>query len=443
MKNIKIQKNIYFLFYCMLSLMNSTTAHSFNLQEAWMAAQHNSADYLAAFHQKNAIKEQQQQAKSAFLPQLSGNINYQHQPHSTTSIKQNQGLSLQLNQTLFDASKIAQYRQSRYNSEAAEMRYNAMKEKLLHSVAENYFNLLLSKETIAAYAAEKVAYEQQVKHAQALFNKGAATALDIHEAKAGYDNALAQEIAAISKKQILENQLNDYTGLDSKKIEPIKTHNLTEDYLPKIKLYSLDEWQRIALKNNYEYMAQKYVVMSSNEAFKVAKNKRLPIVTAQIDYQNNQFTSVSQNGGYKTHGKERNTNIQLRVSLPLFTGGELSSKIREASSQYETANAQLTAIERQIKLAIRQAYTESNAAYYQILAQERVLKSSQLKFKSTQTGQQYGIRNHLEVIQARQAITQAEQKLAESKYKFLLSYLTLIRESGLGLEENLKNNGTQ
>ncbi|XXQ67418.1 TolC family protein [Neisseriaceae bacterium B1] len=437
MKNIKAKKNIYFLSYSLFSLMSSPITYAFNLQEAWIAAQQNSADYHAAFHQKNVIKEQQQQAKSAFFPHLSGNINYQRQPHSATAIKQNQGWNLQLSQTLFDASKIAQYRQSRYNSKAAEQRYDASKENLLHNVAENYFNLLLSKETIAAYAAEKAAYEQQIRQAQALFNKGAATALDIHEAKAGYDNALAQEIAAISKKQILENQLNDYTGLDSKQIEPIDISNLTEDYLPKIKKHSLDEWQRIALENNHEYAAQKYAVSSSDEAFKVAKHKRLPTVTAQIDYQNNQFVSESQNGNYKAYGKEMNTNIQLRVSLPLFTGGELRSKIREAASQYEVASAQLTAMERQIKLAVRQAYTESNAAHYQILAQERVLKSSHLKFKSTQTGQQYGIRNRLEVIQARQAITQAEQKLAEAKYKFLMAYLTLIKESGLGLEGNL------
>lgn len=44
--------------------------------------------------------------------------------------------------------------------------------------------------------------------------------IDIHEAQAGYDNALAQEISAITEKQVLENQLNNYTGLDSQQISP-------------------------------------------------------------------------------------------------------------------------------------------------------------------------------------------------------------------------------
>lgn len=435
MRNIKMKKYIYPCSFCLFFFLNSSPTYAFNLQEAWVAAQQNSADYQEAFYQKNVIQEKQRQAKSAFYPHLSGNINYQNQPHSSTPIKENYGWDLQLSQTLFDGSEIAKYRQSIYNSKVAEKNYNNAKEQLLYNVAENYFNLLLSNETIIAYTAEKISYEQQLKRAQALFDKGAATALDIHEAQAGYDNAVAQEIAAIAKRQILENQLNNYTGLDSKQIEPISILNQIDNYLLQVKKYSLDEWQLIALENNHKYLAQKYTVNSQEEALKAAKNSRLPTLKGQIKYQDNQDTSSSNN--YKVRGKERNTTIQLQVNIPLFTGGDLSSKINEAINQYEATRAQLVAIERQIKLAIRQAYTESNTMYHQILAQERVFKSRQLQLKSTETGKIYGMRNHLEVIRARQGVTEAEQKLAEAKYKFLMAYLTLIKESGLELEKNI------
>lgn len=432
MSNIKMKKYIYPYSLSLLFFMNSSPTYAFNLQEAWVAAQQNSADYQEAFYQKNVIQEKQRQAKSVFYPHLSGNINYQNQPHSSTPIKENYGWDLQVSQTLFDGIEIAKYRQSIYNSKAAEKNYSDAKEQLLYNVAENYFNLLLSNETIIAYTAEKISYEQQVKRAQALFDKGVATALDIHEAQAGYDNAVAQEIAAIAKRQILENQLNNYTGLDSKQIEPISILDQIDDYLLQIKKYSLDEWQSIALENNHRYLAQKYAVNSQEEAVKAAKNNRLPTLKGQIKYQD-----VSSPNNYKVDDKQRNATIQLQFHIPLFAGGDLNSKISEAMNQYEATYAQLVAMERQIKLAIRQAYTESNAMYHQILAQERVLKSRQLQLKSTETGQIYGIRNHLEVIQARQGVTEAEQKLAETKYKFLMAYLTLIKESGLELEENI------
>ena len=186
------------------------------------------------------------------------------------------------------------------------------------------------------------------------------------------------------------------------------------------------------MQHNPEYKMQLAITQSSEKALTATKASRLPTLTANIGYQNNLYTSSAQNNDYRYRGKGMTASVQL--SMPLYTGSELRSKIREANAQYEATHAQLIATERKIKLAVRQAYTESNAAHYQIMAQERVLKSSKLKLKSTQTGQQYGIRNQLEVIQAQQAVSQAEQKLAEARYKFLMAYLRLVKESGMNVE---------
>ena len=424
------------LSFTIFSLGFSPYSIAFTLSEAWQAAQQYSADFQAAYHQRDAVYAQQQQAKSVFLPHLYTNASYQNQPASVSSTKKTQGWNVQLNQTLFDASKFAQYHQSKFSTQAAEQRLNAAREDLLLKVAESYFNVLLSRDMAIVHASEKETYAQQLKQAKALFNKGAATALDIHEAKAGYDNALAQEIAALTEKQVQENQLNNYTGLDSGKIEAIDTSNLLSHYLPKIEGHSLEQWQNIALANNQEYQMQQLSLKSSEQAFQAAKNSRYPTVSAHIGYQNNLYTSSVQNNDYRYRGKGMSAGVQL--NMPLYTGGELSGKIHEAQAQYEVNHAQLIATERQIKLAIRQAYTESNATRYQIMAQERVLESSRLKLKSTKTGQQYGMRNYLEVIQARQEVAQAEQKLAQAQYKFILAYLRLIKESGLGLETAFK-----
>ncbi len=418
--------------FCLLPTLFAKPVAAFTLQEAWEAAKQHSADFQAAYYQRDASLEQQQQAKAALLPHISANATYQRQPPSISSTRETQGWNVQLSQTLFDASKIAQYYQSRDHSQAAEQRFQAAHDDLLLKVAESYFNLLLNQETIASYRAEKKTYEQQTKQALALFKRGAATAVDVHEAQAGYDNALAQEIAALAQKQVLENQINDYTGLDSQNISPIKTSNIITHYQPKLKQRSLEQWQSLALQHNPEYKMQLAITQSSEKALTATKASRLPTIAANIGYQNNLYTSSAQNSDYRYRGKGMTASVQL--SMPLYTGGELRSKIREASAQYEAIHAQLIATEHKIKLAVRQAYTESNAAHYQIMAQERVLKSSKLKLKSTQIGQQYGIRNQLEVIQAQQAVSQAEQKLAEARYKFLMAYLTLVKESGMSVE---------
>lgn len=430
-----VKPQILALSLALFGIIHAPNGYAFTLQEAWEAARLHSADFQAAYHQKQAVQAQQQQARASLLPQLSAQASYQRQPPSVSSTQETQGWSLQLNQTLFDTGKTARYRQSRYNSQAAEQRYDAVREELMLQVAESYFDLLLSKDTVAAYASEKEAYAQQIKQARALFDKGAATALDLHEAQAGYDNALAQEIAAVARKQVQENRLNDYTGLDGKHIQAINTHNLIERYLPKLQRHSPEAWQNIALEHNHEYQNRLLNLQASRQALQAARNSRYPVLNANLGYQNNLYTSSYQSGDYRQ--RSQGLTVGLHISMPLYTGGELTGKIREAAAQYETAAAELTATERQIKLAVRQAYTEGHAARYQILAQERVLQSSRLKLKSTETGRQYGIRNSLEVIQARQEVAHAEQKLAQARYQFLIAYIKLIKESGLGVENAL------
>lgn len=425
------------LLSCLLPILTyGLPAHAFDLQQAWDAAERHSADIRAARHQSDAAQEQQHQAKAALLPQLTAQAGYQRQPPSLSATRETQSWEIRLNQTLFDAGKTARYRQSRHQGRAAQSQYRAAKEELLIQVAETYFQLLLSKDTIAAHASEKTAYAQQIKQAREMFKRGAATALDIHEAQAGHDRALAQEISAIAQKQIQENRLNDQTGLDSRKIQSLNTSGLAARYLPKLQRHSLEQWQQLALANNHGYQAQIHTAQSSLAALKAAENSRLPTLNAQVGYQNNLHNTTRQNQDYRHRSKGMTVGVQL--SMPLYTGGEISSRIREAGEQYGQAQARLTAAERQIKLAVRQAHTEAGAAHYQILAQERVLKSSRLKLKSTETGRQYGIRNSLEVIRARQEVAQAEQQLAQANYTFLLAYLKLIKESGLGLENALE-----
>lgn len=429
MKTPKLKPNLILLGL----LMPTTSSYAFSLSQAWEAARHHSADYIAAEFNRDAELEQEKQAQAALYPQIAANATYQRQPPSISSTKSTRGWNVQLTQTLYDKGKMAQYRQSKINSEAAEAQLGYNHDEMMLKVSESYFNVLLAKDTIKAIGAEREAYRQQVERAKEMFERGAATAVDIHEAQAGYDNALAKEVDAITQKQLAENQLADYTGYDPSQILPVNTDKLIERIQPQVKRHSLPEWQQLALSNNSEYQVSRLNADSAAEGVKVAKANRYPKVTASVGYQHNHYTSAYQNNDYNYTGKGLSANVQ--VTVPLFTGGEISSRIREAAARMGEAEARLLTAERKVKLAVKQAYTENNAAQYQIRAQERVLSSNQLKLKSTRTGQEFGIRSNLEVIQAQQEVAEAEQRLAQARYRYLQSFLSLAKESGLDVQQ--------
>ena len=191
--------------------------------------------------------------------------------------------------------------------------------------------------------------------------------------------------------------------------------------------------QKTALERNDEYQLQKLNVDNFSLGVKAAKGERLPKITASLGYQENQYKSSYQNRDNKYSGNGLTASVQL--NFPLFTGGGNNSRIREAIARQQEAEVMLIATERKIKLAVQQAYSEANSAYYQIMAQKRLLESSKLKLQATQTGKQFGLRNSLELVQAQQSVSDAEQKLAQARYRYLMAYLTLAKESGTDLEK--------
>lgn len=426
-------KNKSFLFTILAVLGLMQTAQAFDLPEAWRAARTHSADYRAADFNRDAEVEREKQSKAALLPQVSAHASYQYQPPSLSSTKTTRSRNIQLNQTIYDGTKWAQYRQSKLNTQAAESRLSHEQADMMLKVSESYFNVLLAKDTIRAVESEREAYRQQMEQANQMFQVGVATAVDIHEAQAGYDAAVAKSIDALMQKQMAENLLADYTGYDSVEIKPVSVENLVARIEPQVKKRSLSDWQNLALQHNHEYQTQKLTANMAQEGINMAKANRLPKVNATVGYQHNRYRGTQNEVDYNQTGKGLSASINL--SVPLFTSGEIRSQVREAAARVGEAESKLLGIERKVKLAVKQAFTENNAIRYQILAQERLLASSRLKLKSTRTGKDFGVRSNLEVMQAQQQFADAEQKLAQARYRYLQSYLALVKESGMSLEK--------
>ena len=134
--------------------------------------------------------------------------------------------------------------------------------------------------------------------------------------------------------------------------------------------------------------------------------------------------------------------MSVEMSVPLFSGGKISSQIREAASREAQNKELLTATERKVQLAVRQAYQTTRSSRIQTLAQQRLLESNRAKLESTRIGRQVGVRNNLEETQAQQEKADAEQKAAEAKYTYIQAYLQLLQSSGvLNDEERIKRVG--
>ncbi|PIT31423.1 TolC family protein [Snodgrassella alvi] len=403
----------------------SAPVQAFDLFDAWQAAINYSADFSAAQSERDAQKEQLAQTRAALLPQVNGNYIYQKQPPSLSSTTQTHGWNVQASQALFDKTKWAQYQQGKITANMADWQLENVKEDLLFNVAKAYFQVLLIEDKLVSIEKEKEAYAMQIRQSKALFSKGAATILDTNEAQAGYEAARAKKVSAMTDLLVAQNNLANITGLDPKKIKRLR-HTDFGDLLGKT---SKADWINTAQKNNPEWQQQKLALENAKQAYIAAKAENWPKLTINGGYQDNH--QIQQFYGLDHGTRSKGGIVTVQLSMPLFTGGLIHSKIKEAAAKEQQNKFLLIATERKIELNVNQAYQTTLGNLYQIQAQQQLLKANSVKLEATQLGRKVGIRSNLDELQALQAKADAEQKLAEAQYGYITTYIQLLQSAGI------------
>ena len=403
----------------------SAPAQAFDLFDAWQAAINYSADFSAAQSERDAQKEQLTQTRAALLPQVNSNYIYQKQPSSLSSTTQTHGWNVQASQALFDKAKWAQYQQGKITAKMADWQLENVKEDLLFNVAKAYFQVLLIEDKLVSIEKEKEAYAMQIRQSKALFDKGAATILDTNEAQAGYEAARAKKISAMTDLLVAQNNLANITGLDPKQIKRLKNKDFG-DLLGKT---SKADWVNTAQKNNPEWKQQKLALENAKQAYIAAKAENWPKLTINGGYQDNH--QIQQFYGLDHGTRSKGGIVTVQLSMPLFSGGLIHSKIKEAAAKEQQNKFLLIDTERKIELNINQAYQTTLGNLYQIKAQQQLLKANSIKLEATQLGRKVGIRSNLDELQALQAKADAEQKLAEAQYGYITTYIQLLQSAGI------------
>ena len=413
---------------CVLCLCSSwsMSAQAFDLQAAWDAALGYDASHSAAAYQRLAAQENIPQARAALLPQVSLNGSYQrnHPIEPDADSNNSYGYSIQATQTLFDASKYADYKQGKLAAKLADAQFDLSEQQLLLNVSQAYFDVLTAYDLISASKASKILYERQLEQAKTMFDVGAATIIDTHEAQAGLDNAQVQVLNAEQKLHLAQQKLEYYTGLNPVDIERIDGKQVNRILNRK----TLAEWQQLAYLSNTNISAKHLAVEQAQAAVQKAKANRYPTVELQAAYQD-QHQQVS-NMGFSENVHNKGASIGVNLSMPLYTGGALSSQVRQTQFELLQREDEFTASKRDTDLQVREQYLNVQSGLAQVNALEQLVLTNRKKLESSQLGQQVGVRSNLDVIDAQRTLAESEQQLAKARYDYLQAQLALAQAAG-------------
>ena len=199
---------------------------------------------------------------------------------------------------------------------------------------------------------------------------------------------------------------------------------------------SKEEWVKTALENNYQLKAAYLRKDAAKSNARSAASNHLPkidIVGSGSESETNQFNyeGFEINGqGIPVPAVTGRRNYAIQLSVPIFQGGAVSSRRKQAYSQYNEADENTLFTERRVIQEVRSQFSNVVTLVANVEAQEQAVVSATSALEATQVGYKVGTRNVVDLLQAEKNLYSAEKNLANAKYDYILANLRLALAAG-------------
>jgi outer membrane protein len=412
-----------------------------DLMQIYREAQRNDPALAAARANWEATQERVPQARAGLLPNVnlsaSANANYfGTNIDSNPRINVNRsfgagGLTVSAAQPLYRYANEVAYSQAVQQVEQADFTLASARQDLILRVAIAYFDVLLAQFNVELAESQKAAVSEQLAQAKRNFEVGVATITDTNEAQAKYDSIVAQEISARNdldnKRTALRAIIGRFPG-DLKRLGPA-----FEPTLPSPN--ALDVWVERALADNLNVRIARYNAEIATLEIERQRAGRLPTIDL-VASANAQAGSGSINVG--VFNDTRQAQIGVALNVPLYQGGFVDSKVREALALQENARQNLEIARRNALFNAQTGFSGVNSAAASVKAFEQALVSAQTAYESNKTGQEVGVRTNLDVLNTQQNVFQTRRDLAQAYFNYLTSVLRLKAAAGTLDERDLE-----
>jgi outer membrane protein len=312
------------------------------------------------------------------------------------------------------------YEQADARIRQARLQVDAARQDLVVRVAERYFNVLAAIDTTEFAKAEREALARQLDQTQQRFDVGLIAITDVQEAKAGHDLAVAQEIEAQNALDDAREALREFTGEYHERLASLN------EKLPLVTPQPADanQWTDAAAKQNLQVTAADAAAEIAAKEIKVQYAGHIPT----LDIVGSHGTAIS--GGRFGSTDTEATAIGIELNVPIYQGGVVQSRTREATHRHEEALQVLEQARRAAVRSARDGYTGVIAGISRIKALEQAVVSTQTALEATRAGYEVGTRTAVDVVTQEREYFRSKRDLARARYDYILDSLRLKQAAG-------------
>ncbi len=416
----------------------SVASQAENLLQIYQQAKLTNPDLRSSAADRDAAFEKINEARSPLLPQLGLGADYTYNSgyrdnsglHSTTSSG-----SLQLTQTLFDMSKWRALTLQEKAAGIQDVTYQTAQQDLMLSTATAYFNVLRAIDSLSYTEAQKQSIYRQLDQTTQRFNVGLVAITDVQNARAQYDSVLANEVSARNDLDNAVEVLRQVTGNYYPTLASLNiTRFQTEKPQPVAGLLKEAESRNLSL------LSARLSQDLAREQIRSAETGHMPTLdlTASTGLSNSKYGGRRANQSTTTSDSIAGSNqVGLSFSLPLYSGGAVTSQVKQAQYAFVSASEQLESAHRSTVQTVRSSFNNVNASISSIDAYKQAVISAQSSLDASEAGYQVGTRTIVDVLDATTTLYNAKQQLSDARYNYMINELNIKSALGTLNEQDL------
>jgi len=320
----------------------------------------------------------------------------------------------------------------------AEADYQAAQQDLISRVSQRYFDVLAAQDDLEAQQVALTSIQRQLEQAESRFQIGLIAVTDVEEARAAHDSGAAAVIAAkrtlASTQELLREITGDAFDTLARPIEPME--------LASPDPVSEDRWVEMALQQNLALVSSRLAADIARENVSAARGGHFPsldLVGSRYKATSNgvdTFTDGTSAGGTTLDQQQRTIGLQL--TFPIYSGGMVSSQVRQAVYQHRAAKERVERVARQTEHDARDSYLGVLSEISRVKALRRAVESNATSLRATESGYEAGTRTAVDVLQSRQLWVQAQTDYSRSRYDYMVNVLKLQQAAGTLSQQSLE-----
>ncbi len=336
--------------------------------------------------------------------------------------------SASLRQPLFDMESYFTFSSAKATVSAARYNLSGTEQDLIIRTVTNYVNVLRAQALLEATRSNEEATARQLEQIQQRFDVGLVAITDVLEAQASLDISTVNRVQAAGDHDIFFEILRTLAGEPYQEIDRISEELPIIDPEPS----NEEEWVAVALDNNFGILSASEQLTAANRTIRARRSGHLPTVDTSISH-----SYFSTNGPNFLGGQTERTVYALNFTLPIYQGGFISSRTKEAQALADRSAQLLADNRRTVSRDTRNLFRRVATDVLRVRARLQAIASNESALEATETGYEVGTRNIVDVLQVQNRLFESQFDYADSRYNYILGLFLLKQQAGTLTEEDL------